>query len=162
MAAEAQALVTGSGTAEWVCLMMAEALDGGFDLRAVPEVLQRRPPVAITDCKSLYDHVTSLSSPSKLDDRRCAIDVAIIRQSAQRSKMTLRWCPTDRQLADALTKDAGGPADLLRACLRVGSYQLSPEETMLELKAQEKQRRLDRGQNRRNKASQKGQSPSSR
>ena len=47
-------------------------------------------------------------------------------------------------IADSLTKDAGDPADLLRACIREGTYQISPEETVLQLQALEKQRRLDR------------------
>lgn len=45
-------------------------------------------------------------------------------------------------LADSLTKDAGDPSDLLRACIRKGSYQISPEEKVLEMQAAEKQRRL--------------------
>ena len=35
--------------------------------------------------------------------------------------------PPNRQLADALTKDAADPVDLLRSCMRSGEYQLSPE-----------------------------------
>ena len=34
--------------------------------------------------------------------------------------------PTNRQLADALTKDAADPVDLLRSCMRSGEDQLSP------------------------------------
>ena len=44
-------------------------------------------------------------------------------------------------IADSLTKDAGDPTDLLRACIREGTYQISPE-TVLQLQAQEKQRHL--------------------
>ena len=40
--------------------------------------------------------------------------------------------PTNRQLADALTKDAADPVDLLRSCMRSGEYQLSPEHIMSE------------------------------
>lgn len=46
-------------------------------------------------------------------------------------------------LADSLTKDAGDPMDLLRACIREGTYQISPEETVLNTQAKEKQRRLN-------------------
>ena len=51
----------------------------------------------------------------------------------------VRWVPTNRMLADGLTKDAGDPIDLLRACIRRASYQISPEETVLKMQAAEKQ-----------------------
>ena len=54
---------------------------------------------------------------------------------------SLRWVPTNRMLADALTKDQGDPLDLLRACMKSASYQISPEDDVLEKQAQE---RLDR------------------
>ena len=47
-------------------------------------------------------------------------------------------------LADSLTKDAGDPTDLLRACIKESSYQISPEETVLKMQALEKERRLAR------------------
>ena len=46
-------------------------------------------------------------------------------------------------LADSLTKDAGDPIDLLRACIRNSSYQISPEQDVLDNQAAEKQRRLN-------------------
>ena len=73
--------------------MMAECLDGPFMLEEAEEVLLRRSPIGMTDCRSLYDHLTSLGN-SALDDKRTAIDIAIIRQSIQRTKLEPRWCPT--------------------------------------------------------------------
>ena len=69
----------------------------------------------MTDCRSLYDHLTSLGSGGVLDDRRTAIDIAIIRQSIRRTKMEARWVPTGHMLADGLTKDKLEPMDLLRS-----------------------------------------------
>jgi len=43
------------------------------------EALRYRSPIVVTDCKSLYDHVKANTSPSTLDDKRCAIDVIVIR-----------------------------------------------------------------------------------
>ena len=54
----------------------------------------------------------------------------------QRLGATIRWAPTNRQLADALTKDAAD-GDLLRSCMRSGEYQLSPEHIVLERAAAE-------------------------
>ena len=102
LSGEAQAFSTASGTVEWIMLLIAEAIDGPFDLRTVNEVLTRRKPILVVDCKSLYDHIVSMSAPSVLDDRRTAIDIAIIRQSVTRCGLIVRWAPTDRMLADAL------------------------------------------------------------
>ena len=44
-------------------------------------------------------------------------------------------------LADSLTKSAADPTDLLRACIRCATYQISPEETVLKLQAEERARR---------------------
>lgn len=49
-------------------------------------------------------------------------------------------------LADGLTKDQGDPIDLLRSCMRRHRYQISPEDTVLEHQAAEKQERLKRRQ----------------
>ena len=60
----------------------------------------------------------------------------------------VRWVPTNRMLADGLTKDAGDLTDLLRACMRRATYQISPESTVLEIKAAEKQLRKQMQQQR--------------
>ena len=70
--------------------------------------------------------------------------MVISRQSMQRLGATIRWAPTNRQLADALTKDAADPVDLLRSCMRSGEYQLSPEHIILERAAAERSRRKQR------------------
>ena len=80
--------------------------------------------------KSFYDHLGSLSSPSSVEDKRCGYDLVISRQCMQRLGATIRWAPTNRQLADALTKDSADPVDLL-SCMRSGEYQLSPEHIIL-------------------------------
>ena len=61
----------------------------------------------------------------------------------QRLGATIRWVPTIRQLADALTKDSADPVDLLRSCMHSGEYQLSPEH-ILERAAAERSRRKQR------------------
>ena len=128
--------------------MIEEALHGPFDLRTVFEHSTLRKLIGITDCKSLCDHVVSMSSPSVLDDRRTAIDIAIIRQSSSRVGLITRWVPTDRMIAGALTKDAGGPADLLPTILEVGKYQIANESLVLDRQAEERLRRQEKGSQR--------------
>ncbi|CAE7347138.1 RE1, partial [Symbiodinium microadriaticum] len=131
LAGEAQAFASASGLAEWVSLMTYEAVHGAIDLRESASMLGKVPIIGITDCKSLYDAVHSPSSPSKVDDKRVAIDLAIIKQCVERTNLSVRWCPTELMLADALTKDQADPADLLRAALSGGCYQLSSEASVL-------------------------------
>lgn len=144
LAAESQALSVATGTVEWMSLLLAETLDGAFDVRSSREVLSRRPPIVITDCKSLYDHLTSPSSPTSVEDRRTSIDITIIKESVRSCSAHVRWVPTNRMLADGLTKDVVDPIDLLRSCIRSSSYQISPETEVLERQSAEKQLRLER------------------
>ena len=143
LAGEAQAFATASGVAEWVSLMIAEARSGHL-VRQHAQIPSRVPIIGITDCKSLYDVVDSVSSPGKLEDKRVAIDLAIIKQAKERTHMSVRWCPTELMLADSLTKDKADPADLLRAALHHGEYQLAPEARVLEQKRQQRESRTAR------------------
>lgn len=95
-----------------------------------------------TDCKSLFDHLVSPSSPQAVEDCTTSIDICIIKESVKTFAANVRWVPTDRMIADGLTKDSEDPIDLLRACIRSSTYQISPEKYVLEKQAQEKQRRL--------------------
>ena len=155
LAGEAQAYSTASAVAEWMSLLLAEARHGRFDLRTeaqmseLPSVMKaigeklldhvkRVPIVGITDCKSLHDNLHSMSSISTCEDKRVAIDLAILKQCHKRTGLVVRWCPTHLMLADGLTKDQADPADLLRAALSSGVYQLHDEAAVLELKKQHK------------------------
>lgn len=145
---EAQSFASTSGIVECCSLILAEALDGPFPLSHVDDVLGRRPPIGLTDCSSLYDHLITLGSGGVLDDKRVAIDIAIIRQSIQRAGLQPRWIPTDRMAADGLTKDKGEPLDLLRSIIRSAKYQLADEQAVLDRKKEEKIRRQQLGKQR--------------
>lgn len=147
LAAESQAMATATGTAEWLSLLLCEAIDGPFELRKAREVLQHRRPIIATDCKSLFDHLISPSSPTSIEDRRTSIDVVIIRESLRNTQGYIRWLPTNRMIADGLTKDLVDPIDLLRSCLRSSQYQISPEEKVLARQALEREARVNRKNN---------------
>ena len=72
-----------------------------------------------------------MSSVSKTDDRRVAIDITIVKQSCG---LVTRWCPTELMLADGQTNGQMDPADLLRSALHVGEYQLRAEANVLDQK----------------------------
>ena len=69
--------------------------------------------ISVTDSKGNYDHLHNETvGPS--DDRRSAIDLAIIREDLSRPQMFLWWGGGKAQVADALTK-LHGDGELLRA-----------------------------------------------
>ena len=140
LSAEAQSMSCASSMCEWLNLFVSEALDGPRYSHSFWNNSSRRLVMILTDCKSLYDHLLSPSSPT-LDDRRTAIDIVILRDSVARMQATLRWIPTDRMIADALTKESPEAFDLIRACIRSSTYQVSPEARILELRSQERDRR---------------------
>ena len=141
LAGETQALSDGIGHLEWLLCHLCEALYADFDIKMRERWFGRHPCLAVTDCKSVYDHITGASSPSTVGDRRVAVDMVIVREGLSRSATTLRWAPTDRQLADGLTKDSAEPCDLLRGVIRTGCYQISEESLMLDLAKAERQQR---------------------
>ena len=103
-------------------------------------MLSRRRPLLATDCKPLYDHLVSPSSPTAIDDIRTSINVVTTRKPLQNLQGSIRWLPTDRMLADGLTKDKLDPADLLRSCVRSGVYQIAPETAVLARQAAQRER----------------------
>ena len=138
---ESQAMATATGTVEWLNLLLTEAIDGSFEPRDCRQLLSKRPAILATDCKSLYDHLISPSSPTSVEDRRTSIDIVIIRESIKLLGAQIRWLPTNRMIADGLTKDKVDPVDLLRSCVRAASYQISPEDHVLAQQAAERARR---------------------
>ena len=126
LAAESQSMSIATGTVEWMSLILTECLDGSFSMHECRDMLARRPPLIVTDCQSLYDHLTSPSAPTAVEDRRTSIDITIIRESIKATQAFVRWVPTNRMLADGLTKDLGDPMDLMRSCIRNATYQISP------------------------------------
>ena len=142
LSAEAQAMTMATGMGEWALLLLSEALDGRTFLQSMWATACRRTCLVVTDCKSLFDHVQSQSSPT-LDDRRTALDIVILRESLSKTLGSLRWVPTHFMLADSLTKENADAFDLLRGCLREGVYQIAPEADVLEFRASERARRKE-------------------
>ena len=105
-----------TGTLEWTCLLLAEAIEGTGEIREYEQHLKNRTPVIVSDCKSLYDHLVAVSSPTSVEDRRTSIDIVILRQSMSRLSASIRWVPI--------------------------AYQISSEELVLKMQAEERKRRV--------------------
>ena len=128
-------MVAAAGTLEWTCLLLAEAIEGIGEIREYEQHLKSRTPVIVTGCKPPKYHLVAVSSPTSVEDRRTSIDMS-------RLSASILWVRTNRMLADSLTKSVGDPTDLLRACIRNHTYQISSEESVLKMQAEERKRRV--------------------
>ena len=92
--------------------------------------------ISVTDSEGNYDHLQNETvGPS--EDRRTAIDLAIIREDRSRPQMFLRWVDGKAQVADVLTK-LHGDGDLLRAvCRQAFTVLVEAPEIMADAKESE-------------------------
>ena len=98
------------------------------------------PPLTlVTDSQGNYDYLRNETiSPS--EDRRSAIDLAIIWENLSRPQMFLRWIDGKAQVADALTK-LHGDGDLLRAVCRRAFTELVEAPEIMAVRRQERRER---------------------
>ena len=99
LAAEAHALLDGLDTA--YCIQ--QLLDEIF--------LKRKPKIhAFVDNKSLIQSVKSTTLVSK---ERLLVTIAAIQQILDQDEACLKWIPTNKQIADCITKNNASPSELL-------------------------------------------------
>ncbi len=97
----------------------------------------RQEQCQITDAKSLYDAVIK-QSPNSRQDRRTAVELAIIVESMRKSGGSLRWTPHPRMPADVLTKDDLSKSNgALEEILRTSRLGLASEDEELQLRKQD-------------------------
>ena len=63
------------------------------------------------------------------DEGKSALEVPIIEEFMRRAMCRLRWCPHNRNAADAMTKFKGSHSEPLFTLLRTGMYTLKGEKT---------------------------------
>ena len=107
--AEATGLSEEIAQGDWVRTLWSEMVLG-LSQREWRE--RKDVPPLITQWAITITCTTKQSAPS--EDRRSAIDLAIIREDLSRPQMFLRWDDGKAQVADALAK-LHGDGDLLRA-----------------------------------------------
>ena len=75
----------------------------------------------VMDSKGLF---VVLDNDLPQDDRKSALEVPIIEEFMRRAMCRLRWCPHNRNAADAMTKFKGVHSEPLFTLLRTGMYTL--------------------------------------
>ena len=63
----------------------------------------RQGQCGVTDAKSLYDSLVK-KHPASRQDRRTALELAVIIDAMMKSGSSIRWTPHQRMVADMLTK----------------------------------------------------------
>ena len=86
--------------------------------------------LAITDAKSLYDHLKN-ETAGIANDRRVAIDIQIIRGSLSDQDGEVRWVDHIGMYADALTKKNGN-IPLIQLLMRTGEIIIQEEKLTLQ------------------------------
>lgn len=145
LSAESQALIEASSVAAWFRFLFCEAwhseqlwqnADWTMAIRAIPYTL-------ITDAKSVYDALAKPTNvASVVNDKRTAIDLALLRDEFKYRHAGIRWIDTHYQLADSLTKIMH--PWLLRSVLKNGDYQIRDELDTMKMRQEMREQHKDR------------------
>ena len=124
---------------DFVRALLAEILCADFDIRRWEQFVDRIRMIWVTDCRSVYDHLTFDRGLPR--DKRLAIELAALKQSLCRPRDKLRWMPGRRLLVDALAKCLSHP-DILITVFTTGLYSLvdTPEEAAHRAAVRERER----------------------
>ena len=133
----------GLAAAEFMRCLWLSATDADFNIASPYEHAERCLLVAVTDSKGGFDHLNNpTAGPSR--DRRCAVDVAVVRSALRVKNTKLRWVDGARQqLTDSLTKKNGN-SDLLRGVLSAGQFAIMEAEEALKMKKEAREERKER------------------
>ena len=102
---------------KWMRSLWTEATARNYTLEADAQLSSRTAIVVVVDSRPAYDHLNGQVMTIK--DKRLAIEMLLVKQDVEREGVQVRWTPTDRMLADSLTK-LWGPQELLRKVLSEG------------------------------------------
>ena len=109
----------------------------------MPHVIRNENPnyydpesTLVMDSRGLFD---ALDNDLPHDDRKAALEVPIIEEFMRRAMCRLRWCPHNRNCADAMTKFKGAQSEPLFNLLTTGMYTLQSVKNELADRANQRQ-----------------------
>ena len=118
----------------WAVTVFQELVDPHFDMKEWQQHLKNQrmeshasagspeelKNLAITDARSIFDHLTKESS-GYAADKRTAIEMQVIQQHLCESGARAKWVPNPAMIADVLTK-RGGNSERLSDLLDSGRW----------------------------------------
>ena len=152
MASETLALSQCLGEVEWLQVMFRDLMYKDVDtqdyhksitpfLAVLPEKCKlniRQTQCTVTDAKSLYDAIYR-QCPASRQDRRNALELAVVIDVIQKSGSQVRWTPHQRMPVDMLTKaDVGTSNGALLHLVRSGSLRIDKEDDEMLRRQREK------------------------
>ena len=116
---ETQAMLQGVNEVDWLQIMYRDAVFHDVQLKSWRNSLsphmvimkgdlnkiRRQPQCSVTDAKSLYDCLLR-ENPSGKQDRKSALELAIILKDLQDTQSMIRWVPHQKMLVDCMTKES--------------------------------------------------------
>ena len=126
LSAECQAMIAAVGQVHWFRYLLLEILGRELSHEEWERELVAIPFVAVTDSRSLFDCLNKLvCTYTQTDDKRTAIDVAILKDDMQKSGGHPRWIEGENMICDPLTKKMKG--SFLRAVAKSGYWSLNKQ-----------------------------------
>ena len=147
---ETQAMLQAINEVDWLQIMIRDATQHDVELKRwrnslSPHMLimrgsvelQKQPQCSVTDAKSLYDCIMK-EHPQGKQDRKSALELAIIVKDLRDSSSMVRWVPHQKMLVDALTK-----ADPMKANGAMDQFLKSGTLSLVDVSEELKQRAQD-------------------
>ena len=122
MAAEAQASAAAVDELEWCKVFWSTMINPMLPIEAEQTLRCSGLSFVLTDAKSLFDASKSVTSGMHLNERRTAIEVAIVAERVKVMEASWKWVNSHQQLADGLTKPAA--KDRFAEILSRGNHQM--------------------------------------
>jgi hypothetical protein len=142
LAAEASHLADSLEAAEWLSVLLDEAVSGKLNLKDWQSSVQKRTRVFVTDAQSVYDYLTKDGS-SLSRDKRMAIEGALLKEALRQPNTYLRWIDGLQNIADILTKE-GADMEYFRSFLKTGTFTLVQDPTAEKIKERKREQRANR------------------
>ena len=116
--AETQAATQAQEEMEFTRLLWREVQTGGYDDKNIDDEIGKVPGCLIIDAKGVYDAIhRNESAALSMQDKRSAVEGLALRESLGRTKTQLRWCHSEANVSDGLTKSDVRALQLLRKFL---------------------------------------------
>ena len=117
--AETQSATQAQEETEFIRLWLLEIVQGGYDDTVIDQEIAKVGGCLIIDAKGVFDAIhRSQSAAFSMQDKRSAVEGLASRERIGRTKILLRWCHSEANVADALTKLDNRAHDLLRKFLQ--------------------------------------------
>ena len=145
--AETQAATQAQEETKFIRLLLLEIVQGGYDDTTIDQEISSVGGCLIVDAKGVFDAIRrSETAAFSMQDKRSAVEGLALRQAIGRTRTLPRWCHSEANVADALTKADNRAHELLRKFLQSRAWRsvLDPEFTSSKKLKQQEGRKQSR------------------